>query len=152
MKDSKIKTMQVIHAAMCMAVFTFLLVACYLNYEKTGAVFGTSFKGSTDSFLPPAFAVIMAGLGVMLFKKQIEKIGPEATFDSKITAYQTAMLVRIACLEAAALFNVVTFFLNGHYLYALAAVLLLVAMLMTRPTKEKVVATLNLSYPDTDKL
>ena len=90
--------------------------------------------------------------GFFLFKRQVAAIDPAATGEDKVAAYQTAFLIRCACIETIALLNTIALLLSGNMAYAIVVAVVLIVFIATRPTKDHVIETTSLQYPDTEKL
>jgi hypothetical protein len=151
MNPSKLKIMQVIHTAFCAAITGFAIVALIMRKERIHL--DISFSGN-DPYFPlfPILAVISVAVGFFMFSKQIRSLGPMLTGDDKIAGYQTAFIVRCAFIEAPALLNVVAFLIYGNLVYLVVAAAVLVVFILTRPTKQHVIDTTGLQFPDTEKL
>ncbi|HMI00984.1 MAG TPA: hypothetical protein VK541_00800 [Pedobacter sp.] len=151
MNASKLKIMQVIHTAFCAAITGFAIVALIMRKERIHL--DLSFANN-DPYFPlfPILAVISVAVGFYRFNKQIRSLDPMLTGDDKIAAYQTAFIVRCAFIEAPALLNVVAFLIYGNLIYLIVVAAVLVAFIVTRPTKQHVIDTTGLQFPDTEKL
>ena len=151
MNASKLKIMQVIHTAFCAAITGFAIVALIMRKERIHL--DISFSGN-DPYFPlfPILAVISVAVGFFMFNKQIRSLDPMLTGDDKIAAYQTAFIVRCAFIEAPALLNVVAFLIYGNLVYLIVMAVILVVFILTRPTKQHVIDTTGLQFPDTEKL
>jgi hypothetical protein len=62
------------------------------------------------------------------------------------------MIFYLALCEGAALFAVISFMLTANYWFVLIALVMLTAMLLKRPTKQKVISELQLSTQDQQEL
>lgn len=151
MTSSKLKPMQVIHTAFCMAIAGFAIVAAITLKDRLH--FSLSVDKS-DPYFPlfPILAPIFVIAGFFLFKRQVTSIDDSAGGDDKIAGYQSAFLTRCACIEAAGLLNTVAFLLSGNAVYAIVVAAILIIFITTRPTKDHIIETTNLQFPDTEKL
>lgn len=151
MTPSKLKPMQVIHTAFCMAIAGFAIVAAITLKDRLH--FSMAIDKS-DPYFPlfPILAPIFVIAGFFLFKRQIASLDDAAGGDDKIAGYQTAFLIRCACIETAGLLNTIAFLLSGNAIYALVVTAILIVFITTRPTKDHIIETTNLQFPDTEKL
>ena len=147
MNASKLKIMQVIHTAFCAAITGFAIVALIMRKERIHLDLSLD---NNDPYFPlfPILAVISVAVGFYMFNKQIRSMDPMLGGDDKIAAYQTAFILRCAFIEAPALLNVVGFLM----VYLIVAAAVLVVFILTRPTKQHVIDTTGLQFPDTEKL
>lgn len=151
MNTSKLKPMQVIHTAFCVAIAGFALVATTILQQRLH--FTLEMDGS-DPYFPlfPILTPVFIFAGFFLFKRQISSIDPAATGDDKIVGYQTAFLIRCACIETIGLLNTIGLLMSGNGVYAIIVAVILIVFITTRPTKDHIIETTNLQYPDTEKL
>jgi hypothetical protein len=147
----KLKITQTIHLSFCIAIVLFSAVALVINKDN---LFLEANLANTAPFNPlfPIVAVISVTTGIFLFNKKIAAIPSELSFDEKFMQYQTAFLIRCAFCEAGALLNIVAFFKTQNLFFILFAVVSFIALLLSRPSKSKVITDLQLQYPDTEKL
>lgn len=151
MNASKLKTLQIIHIAFCIAVFNFALIAFFL--VKDSVYLNLKLEQPTPLFPQfPIIAVLAVFTASFLFKKQLSSLTDAPSLDEKITKFQTAFLIRSAILEGAALMNTVAFLMTSNSAFLLATAIPFLFLLISRPTKQQIIAELNLSYPDTEKL
>ena len=147
----KLKPVQTIHLLFCVSIFLFGSIVLFVN--KSVLFFDASLT-STAPFNPifPAVAILGIAIGAIMFKKKLANITPEQSLDSKLTHYQIAFLIRCAFFEAGALLNIVGCLKTHNLFFILFAAASFMALLLTRPTKNKVIAALQLQYPDTESL
>lgn len=143
--------MQVIHTAFCTAITCFAMVGLIMRKERMHFSFSLD---KNDPYFPlfPILALIFVTMGFYMFNKQIRAIDPMATGDGKIAAYQTAFILRCAFIESAALLNLGAFLILGNLLYLIVAAVALIIFIWIRPARQTVIDTLNLQFPDTEKL
>ena len=140
-----LKPIQIIHLSLCMAPTIFLTLVFVLNSNNLQeSVFGSG----PLYFLTPAMAAGAFITGQMLFKKHLAAIGTAMSLSERLIKYQSAFIVRQALVEGATLFNVVAYFLLGHFFFAVIALVLILIMVTFRPTKFRVAEDLQLNYTD----
>ncbi|GGI29034.1 hypothetical protein [Pedobacter mendelii] len=149
--NAKLKTLQIIHFALCGGVFLFALVTIFLNREM---MFFDANPATTAAFNPifPVVGLVTLSAGIFFFKNVISKIDTSDDVDSKISQYQTAFIISAAMLEGAALFNIVGLFLTHNTFFLLFAAVNFIFLVLKRPTKDKLISALQLQYPDTEAL
>ncbi|MGM9476451.1 hypothetical protein ACS5PU_08470 [Pedobacter sp. GSP4] len=149
--NTKLKTLQTIHLALCAGVFLFALVTIFLNRE---IMFFDANPKTTSPFNPifPIMGLITISSAIFLFRNTLSKIDKTATADVKINLYQSAFIISSALLEAGALFNLVGFFITHNSFFLIFALGNFVFMVLNRPTKDKLISALQLQYPDTEAL
>lgn len=149
--NPKLKTLQIIHLALCSGVFLFALVTILLN--KDSMIFDSKFENTLP--FNPIFPIIgLATLAGSIFLKNmlIKKINSSDSLDYKITQYQSAFIVGSALLEGGALLNIVGFLITTNAFFLIFAGISLFFLIRSRPTKDKVISDLQLPYPETEAL
>jgi len=149
--NSKLKQLQVIHLALCFGVFLFAAVTSFINKDK---FYFDANPANTAPFNPifPIVGLITISVSIIAYKNLISKIDKTTSVDVKINQYQTAFIMSAALLEGGALFNLVGAFISHNAFFLIFAAANLIFLIRNRPTKDKVISTLQLQYPDTETL
>ncbi|MDZ7715650.1 MAG: hypothetical protein U5J95_05495 [Balneolaceae bacterium] len=96
--------------------------------------------------------VLIAGSD-FLFKNRISNIERGMPVKEKLAAYRLASLIRFMLIETAAIISGVGYLLTGVVLrYFVLMIIATGYFIYVKPTKEKVIDELNLSYSDQQKL
>ncbi|SEQ76807.1 hypothetical protein [Pedobacter rhizosphaerae] len=148
---TSLKNTQIIHFALCVAVFLFATVTIFINRDEM--IFTADFQ-ETAPFNPifPIVSITTIITSAILYKKMMDKIELNASLDTKIGLYQSAFIVSMALLEGGALLNIVGFLITSNAFFLIFAGLSLFIMIRKKPTKEKLITELNIQYPETEKL
>ncbi len=146
--NSFLKTITIIHLALLMGQLIFAVLAFTIN-GSTAIVIDTN-----DTYL---FVEIIMVIGcfiasTILFKRQLVEAIQQGDVSSKLTRYQTALIIRCALLEGASLFGIVNYMISGNLLYLIISGLIILYFLSFRPTKEKIKEDLQLSYDEVELL
>jgi hypothetical protein len=88
----------------------------------------------------------------MLFKQLLGKIKNDASFEKKLEAYRSAMIIRYALLEGPSIFSTVAYLLSGNIIFLAFSGVMILAFLMNMPSRNKAAQDLNLSSIEADKL
>lgn len=149
--NTKLKTLQIIHLALCSGVFLFALVTVFLNRET---MFFDANPQTTSPFNPifPIMGLITISASIFFFRNLIAKIDKSATADTRINMYQSAFIISSALLEGGALFNIVGFFMTRNSFFLIFGLANFIFLVLKRPTKDKLISALQLQYPDTEAL
>lgn len=151
MNISKLKTLQIMHAAFCASIFSFGIMALVVPLGPS--YINVSFDNN-DVLYPlfPIMSLVFVISGILLFKKLIPGIDNMLVAEEKITRYQTAFLIRSALFEAGALMNITAFFVSPNLIFLIIAGVVFLIFVALRPNRQGVIDMLNLSYPDTEKI
>ena len=147
-----IKPLKLIHASFCFSISLFALVVFVLNKDLFIFDFSLSNPDTTFnilSFAAVIFTVVAMNLGTFLFKRQIEKIDATSSSKKKFEQYQVAFLIKCALLEAASIFSIVMCLNTYNAYFIVVASFSFIALLLMRPTEEKVYTALQIQ--DTDQ-
>ena len=127
------KTIQIIYTALMLGIFTFA-VAVYAFAENHAFATDTS-----DVFIIilPVIAIGGIHLSNVLYNKLLNKNKSNDTLSSKLAQYQTAIIVKAACLEGPAFLAIAIAYVTSNMIFLAIALLLVLVMYMTFPTKEK---------------
>ena len=142
-----IKPLKLIHGSFCFSIFLFAGVVCVLNKNLFIFDFTLSHPDKTFnilSFVAVIFTVLAMNLGTYLFKIQIENIDISSTPRKKFDQFQIAFLLKCALLEAASIFSIVMCLYTYNVYFIVVASFSFFALLLMRPTEEKVYTTLQI--------
>lgn len=134
------RTLQIIHMAMISGVL-FFGVFSFINKKDTMVFYN---EGDVLLYVYPALAIGAVFLGQFLFKNQISSLKAKEDLKEKLGGYQTASIIKFALIEGAAFFGLVQFFTSGSMAYLAITGLLVVYLLLQKPTKTKVASDLDL--------
>ncbi len=131
--NTKIKTLQIIHFALLVGVtVAYFILGDLLNINTP------KLEGENLYYMfIPAITVLISNI---LFKKSISKINKKDKLEVIIANYQTASLIRWVILEAGAFIILI---LKPELI--VFGLLLLLYLVLVRPTKEKIERELNIS-------
>lgn len=92
-------------------------------------------------------ALLLAGIsvGYFIFKQQMSAIRSALSLREKLGKYQTAVLIRAACLELPGLFGAVSVLTTGDISFLLFTAIVLVLFVLVRPSTYAIATDLNLT-------
>jgi hypothetical protein len=136
------KTTKIIHLALLGGQLMFAVLMFMTNRSTT------ILTDTSDLFLIVAPAIALGSFiaSVFLYNQQITAAASRTSLSSKLTSYQTALIIRCALLEGASLFNIVCYFVTGNFLFLLVSFIIMIYFITVRPTINKVAEELNLTY------
>ncbi|MBS1529586.1 MAG: hypothetical protein JSU01_04725 [Bacteroidetes bacterium] len=125
-------------------------VVAWFEFPQTGF----SLDGSKNPLVYAALILAAGGffLGNFLFRRQVGKISSDDSLSQKISAYQTAFIIRAALAEGPSLFSIVAFMLSGNLLFLAITGAIILYFFTFRPTRAKVESELNLDYKEKAEL
>ncbi len=149
---SILRSTTIIYFALLAGQLMFVAVTFLVNTNAIHLDLANSAKYNLFYFVP-AFAICCAFAGIFIFKKLTSDYVQKAadgnySLAEKLRLFQSAIIVRSALFEGAALFAIVNFLLTGNLFFIIIAVCLMVIYLSLRPTVAVVADTLQLSYEE----
>lgn len=125
----KIKTLQIIHLAVCAGTILVYFFVGELSIEKLKTIPTIDSTSAVYVFIP-VFAFV---LSTFLFKSQLKQIDPKLKLEAKLPIYQAASIMRWAVLEGAAF---LLLFLKPDFI--LFGILIIIYLIFLRPTEERI--------------
>lgn len=125
----KIKTLQIIHLAVCAGTILAYFLLGELSIEKLKNIPVIDSSSIVYIFIP----ILAFVLSTFLFKSQLKQIDPKLKTEDKLPVYQTASIMRWAVLEGAAF---LILFLKPDFI--LFGILIIIYLIFLRPTEERI--------------
>jgi len=125
----KIKTLQIIHLAICAGTILVYFFVGELSIEKLKNIPTIDSTSAVYVFIP-VFAFV---LSTFLFRTQLKQIDPKLKLEDKFPIYQSASIMRWAVLEGAAF---ILLFLKPDFI--LFGILIIIYLIFLRPTEERI--------------
>lgn len=109
---------------------------------------------TTAPFNPifPVMGLISLSASIFFYRNLIAKIDKTASDDIKINMYQSAFIISSALLEGGALFNIVGFFMTRNSFFLIFGAANFIFLVLKRPTRDKLISTLQLQHPNSGSL
>ncbi len=150
-KEGFLKNIRILHLALLAGMAMMLTILTIFNVSNI------KYSTHPDYYIFYALGVgaIIIGLflGEVLFSKFVHKIPQNANLSKKITAYNSAFVVRAALREGPALINIIFWaFIESNILFLGGAVLIILIFLFSIPSKGSIINHLNLSREEGDQL
>ena len=143
--NAAFKTLTIIYFALLAGQLMFAAVVLSLLKK---VFFSVQYSGDPLLYIVPVMAIGGIMAGDFLFKQQIEIARKRDTLSSKLTVYQTAIIIRCALLEGASLFGIVATLLSGNLFFLMVSAFIILYFLSFRPTKDKLKNLLQLTYEE----
>ena len=144
-----VKTNTIIHLGLTAGQLLFGVVVFYITPQKS-----FSFDGVKYPMILIAFALAFGGFigSTLMYRSRLASISSEDILAKKISAYQTGFIIRAALLEGPSLFSIVGYMLSGNLLFLAISGIIILYFISIRPTREKIIAELNLDYNEVSAL
>lgn len=127
--NEKIKTLQIIHLAVCAGTILAYFFVGELSIEKLKNIPTINSSSAIYLFIP----VLAFVLSTFLFRSQLKQIDPKLKTEDKLPIYQTASIMRWAVLEGAAF---LILFLKPDFI--LFGILIILYLAFLRPTEDRI--------------
>ena len=129
-----LKTITLLH----MALSTGPIIAGFIFYNSTSIKEYKEAAGDFFIYVFPLIGLIGVLASAFMFKTLTKNIAEKSSLQEKLAAFQSASLIRYALLEGPALLNLVWFSKTGNLLYLTVAGVLVLLLVLQRPTRLKI--------------
>jgi hypothetical protein len=140
-----LRTISIIHVALIAGQVLFAIVALV---QTRKLIINVRYMRDPLLFVIPLAAVSGFIASNALFKKKVSEIDKTASLKTKLMAYQGALIIRFACLEAPSLFGIVVFLITGQLLFLLISAAIILYFIYVKPSKQNIQDDLQLSYQE----
>jgi hypothetical protein len=142
---STLTAMNMIYFSLVSIMTFFGLIVLLLNY--TGGINTGMDKDFALMLRYILFALLPGGMaaGYFIFKQSLASVNQNLSLKDKLVKYQTALLIRSACLELPGLFGAVAALITGDNSFLLFTAIIIVLFFLFRPTVYSITNDLNLS-------
>lgn len=146
-----LRALQVSHIFMCISIVGFS-VFCLVAVR--------SGQFAPKPFLDENLALIMGGAaslamflaGQLVYKARVNAIPRQTTLGAKTNVYRTAMVVRLALFNSAAVISIALFLLNGYILLLIFPGLMMALILAHFPNRAKMLDALQPNFKEMEQL
>ncbi len=145
-----LRTLKMIHMAMFSSVVIFSGISLYLRNEL-----GMTLEPPTIEMLYYISLISILAfipLGYWLHGKKMKSIGNDSTLSSKLSAYQSSHITKIALFETSALLSLIVLIVGGKNSIFIQVAIVLVIMLLNIPSVHKLSTELGLSPEESNLL
>ena len=143
-----IQTLKLIHIALVVGLTIFSVLA-YAQNNSFNADINTN---STLLYIVPIVALLGYFGSQMFFKKMLLQVNTSDSLQTKLNKYQTAAIVKYALIEGPAFIALFVYHTTGNALPLVIAVCLLAYLFVQKPTKDKIIDSLNLTSDERSAL
>jgi hypothetical protein len=148
MQNGFLKTISIIYFALIAGQLMFIVVAFFSVSDNPPQ------NQDYDNFNIVVPIIVGSGLFLsnLIFKQLISKIKDNFTFQKKIEAYRSALIIKYALLEGPSIFSTAIFLISGNFMFLAFSAVMILAFLINFPSRNKAVQDLNLSSAEAEKL
>lgn len=143
-----LRTLNVLFAALVAGQIVFALVISLMNIFNKPVLIIPAALLPVLVWLVPAFAVLAVLMGWQVFRFRIKALQQQHDLTVRLQGYRAALLLRFAIMEGAGLLAIIIFYLSGSYIFLAVAAFIIVAFILNRPSKAKVIQHLNMQYDE----
>lgn len=143
-------TLNLVYYAQIFALIVFSAVTLVL-YSPTGEATENNLI-QVFQFAVPIGTIVLLASGYFIFKAVVSKIEKSSHLKSKLPKYQSAVIVRAAMIEVAGFLGTIAAFLTGEMYFIAATALIVIVLILLRPTVHGVVEDLSLTPEEKSKL
>lgn len=148
MNQNKITQLTIIHFALLVGMISITAIFTFLSYSNP--ISENEGDDLLIIFLIVAVVFTISSLigSKLIFSKLVESARKKEDFEKKISAYVTAVVIKFALIEPAAIFSALSILLTGSYYFLILIAISLFFFLVEKPSKEKLIMDLTLSQDE----
>ena len=147
----ELKLLNIIHLSLCLGIILFGIVTYIVVGNQ--AYFSTQLGNVSPYYLlMPLVGLISITIGSSIFSKGVARAKEEVSFEQKLAKFKRAFLIRCGLVEFSAILNITGFLLSGNLIFLAFGGISLLSLFSYRIIKPKLIADLQISFPDTERL
>ena len=143
-------TLSLICYAQMFALLAFSTVVLFLNVN--GEITTDTSMIGIFQFVVPISIIVFLSMGYFVFKIALSKIEKLSPLSIKLRKYQGAVIVRSALVEVSGLFATVAALITGELLFLAGTALIVIILILLRPTLYNLVEDLSLTPEEKSKM
>ncbi len=136
-----IQTLKLIHVSLVVGLAIFSVFA-FMQNKDFNADINTN---STLLYIVPIAALIGYFGSQLLFRKMLSNVQTSDSLQLKLNKYQTASIIKYALIEGPAFIALFVYYATGNALPLVIALCLLAYLFVQKPTKDKIINSLDLT-------
>jgi hypothetical protein len=140
------QTMNLVYYMQVVSLLLFGIVVMFLIMRSSKA--DAPADDAQWVYVLPIVLIVALGTSYFLFRAMVSKIEPALKLQDKLPRYSSAVIVRSALLELPGLFSGIVAYMTFEIFYLGATFLIMVAMIIMRPSRQAVTEDLNLSQKE----
>lgn len=143
--NAALRTTKTIHIAMILGQLVFGVVVFSLDKKPTNH--NLQFIESNDTLMYVAIGLlgVVAVVNTVLTRAKLGAVSNLSGLKQKLSAYQTALIIRYALIEGPNMFLLVSYMLTGNINLLYTAGVVLIIMVLLRPSKDHFMSIANLT-------
>ncbi|MFB6340923.1 hypothetical protein ACE1ET_04350 [Saccharicrinis sp. FJH62] len=128
-----------------------LIFAGIVIFLQSGVDLSFRFPGSEDmlTIVGIVIAIIELFVSRLMYRIQINKIKKDSVLSYKLAIYQTAVIIKLALIEGASLFLIVSFLLTANPIALIFLAIMFIQFYLFKPSREEAIRDLQLDYNET---
>ena len=142
-----LRSLSIIHVALLFGQLVFLSIALFLKLSSDTII--------TNSFsFPFSIVVPLLVIGCLIASKVVytiktKQVQSKDGITDKMQIYYVATIIKLALLEGPSLFTIVVFLLTGEVYFSIFTLILVLAFIVSKPSREKAIVDLKLNFEET---
>jgi len=148
MQKGFLKTMSIIFYALLAGQLLFIVVALF----TVNSIAPQNQDNDTFNIIVPVIVGSGMFISNVLFKQLLGKIDNNLSFEKKIEAYRSALIIKYVLLEVPSIFSTTVFLMSGNLMFLAFSAVTILAFLVNIPNRNKIAQELNLSNAEADML
>lgn len=144
-----VKQLTLLFVAIGSGLLIFCGVAYYINL--TEPIASEEFNG-LFSIIAPTASLVMAAMGYFALPLYLSRVPETKYFQTKLTNYRTATLLRLVLWDAGGFIGLVAYLLTGNTLYLAYLFPIVALFVLFAPSRDRVIQDLSLTDEEAKEL
>lgn len=140
-----VQTLTIIYMALLSGLLFFIAI---VFFQFDGGMTPTFDTSDTLLLIYPVIAIGAIVVSQMIFKKLLVTAQNKPDLKSKLGSYQTASIIKFAMIEGPAFLGIVFSMTTGNTAFIAIAIVLVIFLILQKPSRAKVESDLNLRGDD----
>ncbi len=137
------QNLNIIFVAIILAIISFAAVVLMLNPEQLEV--DSQNHSSLLLILVPIFMVASIFLSIYISSLRMKNITEQTNLADKLTSFRTTFIIKLAILEAPALFAIIAYMLTRNISFLIMAGIMICFIILQYPNKENILKILKIT-------
>jgi Ca2+/Na+ antiporter len=148
----QLKQLAVIYSALFLGILVIAGVAALLVSQSIPNIEENPARDQLVLFIAIGMAILLIFMAHAIPQAMLKKFAPDVNLIQKLEAYRKANIVKLALIEGAAIIASTAFVVTKNTNMLLLVAIVVLFLILNRPTKFKTASDLQLSAEETDQL
>lgn len=147
-----LNSLMILHVALLAGQVFFIAIIYFLFNANEPPLTGVEATGQMEVYIIGLLTIACVLASSHLFGRRIRALKEENSLSAKLSGYRAASILRYALLEGPSLIAIMFYLIANNLILLIFSAMIVILFIVYRPTKERLVADLELSPSEQAKL